>query len=167
MHYRSHTTLRDRFREAGTKVEDGKVTNLPDLSTDHGTYVVETVRETKNLKDDKLQTVYFTHADENSWLNFSLDYDPATGEWDLCLSLADKLNDLVVQPTCDGGRVSLGDGEGNSLTQEQLDYLGLAPDSDGTFGSVEAHPEGSDRGGYVPTLDAGPYFDEGGGEWQG
>lgn len=54
-------------------------------------------------------------------------------------SLTDKLNQLHVQPDCDG--------------------------ADGFFGSVEAHPEGSDRGGYVPTLDAGPYFDEGGSEW--
>jgi hypothetical protein len=167
VHYGSHTTLLKRFKDGEAKVEGEEVTNLPDLSTNHGDFAVGTVRETKTLDGKSRQTVRLTH--ENNWLNFELDYDPETGEWGFHPSLADKLNELDVTPDCNGGKVTLEryDRDSNeyvALTEDQLDYLGL---SDGEVGSVEPHPEGSDRGGYVPTLDAGPHYDEGGGEWQG
>ena len=156
MRYNDHHTLLERFREGGAKVEGGEVTNPPNLEATRDTYAVGEVRKTQTLAGEERQTVQLTH--ENSWLNFELDYNPTTGEWDFHPLLSDKLNELDVVPDCNGGKVTL------ALTEEQWDYLGL---SDGEVGSVEPHPEGSDRGGYVPTLDAGPHYDEGGGEWQG
>jgi hypothetical protein len=50
-------------------------------------------------------------------------------------------------------------------TEEEWEKLGLDPEE--SLGCVEEHPEGSDRGGYVPTLDNGCYYNEGAGEWQG
>jgi hypothetical protein len=49
-------------------------------------------------------------------------------------------------------------------TVEEFKELGLDPND---LGCVEEHPEGSDRGGYVPTLNNGCYYDENGGEWLG
>lgn len=167
--YPTHNTLVERFREADAKVEGGEVVGLPDLETQHGTYHVASVREVTDLEGNTCWQVKLGHK-ERSWLAFSLDFD---GEWSLSLELCDKLNKLKVVPDCNGGRVALeryedeSYRETRSLTPEELEWLELSPDSDGCFGSVEAHPEGSDRGGYVPTLDAGPHYDEGGGEWQG
>ena len=71
--------------------------------------------------------------------------------------LADKLNQLGVVPVTDSGKVGLLI-DGNPLTDEQLESLELEPDEDGYFGSVDEHPEGADRGGYVPTLSGGPHW---------
>ena len=93
----------------------------------------------------------------------------------LAMSLADKLNHLNVTPDCNGGQVSLEkwDKETRScipLTEAEYDWLELdgydREQAEGNVGTVEAHPEGADRGGYVPTLDAGPIYCEGAGEWQ-
>ncbi len=178
--YSDHMTLLKQFRKNEAKVKDGAVTNLPRLPSNclrvaeatgeraaPDTYAIGTVRETKMLNGKTRQTVQLTH--ENNWLDFELDYNPETGEWHFHPSLSDKLNELNVKPECNGGKVTLEeryDRETNkyvALTEEQLDYLGL---SDGDVGSVEEHPEGSGRGGYVPMLDAGPYYCEGSGEWQ-
>jgi hypothetical protein len=48
-------------------------------------------------------------------------------------------------------------------TAEELETLGL---DQSDHGYVEGHPEGSDRGGYVPTLTNGCYYDEGAGDWR-
>lgn len=50
------------------------------------------------------------------------------------------------------------------LADWQYELLKLDPQN---LGCVEPHPEGSDRGGYVPTLTDGTHYDEGGGCWQG
>jgi hypothetical protein len=52
----------------------------------------------------------------------------------------------------------------NPLEEWQFDLLELDPQD---LGCVDEHPEGSDRGGYVPTLTNGCHYDENGGEWQG
>jgi len=47
---------------------------------------------------------------------------------------------------------------------EDLEWLGLDSDD---LGCVEPHPEGADRGGYVPTLANGCYYSETSCEWEG
>ena len=47
---------------------------------------------------------------------------------------------------------------------EKYELLGI---EDGDLGCIEEHPEGSDRGGYVPTLTNGCYYMENDGEWRG
>jgi len=48
-------------------------------------------------------------------------------------------------------------------SKEDYDRLGLDPED---LGCVEPHPEGADRGGYVPTLTNGCYYSESCCEWQ-
>lgn len=66
---------------------------------------------------------------------------------------------VVGLTTC---REILGDQYENQLEDWQYKLLKLDPND---LGCVEAHPEGSDRGGYVPTLTNGCYYDENGGCW--
>lgn len=106
------------------------------------------------------------------------------------MKVADKLNALLAVPVCKGGKVRLErhtNEESNflfdqtrSLNEEELKELadlGLEPDEDGIFGCLDEHPEGSDRGGYVPTITqlASPscgrrgyytHYSENDGEWQ-
>lgn len=68
--------------------------------------------------------------------------------------LAEFLNSNDVRPVCRKGQVTLEP---------------LAPDELGiTDGYLHEHPEGSDRGGYVPTVftaSGSAYYDENAGEW--
>jgi hypothetical protein len=167
----SHIELQNRFNEAVTRVEgDSTVTNLPNLEVPHGLFHLESVEQATDLDGNSYQKVFLGCTDR-PWLAFSLDYQDST--WKLSPELADKLNDLLVIPDCDEGKVGLERYTDDKyeatrpLTDEEKGWLGLTPDGDGYYGSVDEHPEGSDRGGYVPTLAAGPHYDEGGGEWQG
>jgi hypothetical protein len=94
------------------------------------------------------------------------------------VSVAQKLNELLVVPECDGGKVTLERytdtdyEETRPLNEEELAELaalGVVPDNNGHFGCLDEHPEGSDRGGYVPTLNdsASTFYYEPSGEWQG
>jgi hypothetical protein len=156
------------------------VTNLPNLDSgkkDSGFFHVKSVKEVTDPQGLTRQEVCLGN-EQTPWLAFALDYDPETGEWEHAPTLSEKLNDLDVEPKCCGGKVSLlkyveGDRRPTSnssgfvdLTEEDLDWLGLSPDADGDYGTVEEHPEGSDRGGYVPTLSSGEHYDEGDGEWR-
>jgi len=49
-------------------------------------------------------------------------------------------------------------------TPEEYEFLGLNPDE---LGYIEPHPEGADRGGYVPTLTNGCHYSEVNCEWGG
>lgn len=84
--------------------------------------------------------------------------------------LCQKLNDLGATPVVDSGVLTglevpaVGGGK-RLLTRLELRELKLdAPGS--ALGCVDAHPEGSDRGGYVPTLNAGPFYYGPTEEWQ-
>lgn len=78
-----------------------------------------------------------------------------------------------VQPECEGGRVArlLTSREvtPNVWSEDELEdwQYELAGLDSSNLGFVEPHPEGSDRGGYVPTLTNGCHYDEGGNCWQG
>jgi hypothetical protein len=80
--------------------------------------------------------------------------------------LAEYLNSNDIVPECAKGRVSLvrrdDSDEFIPLALEELSSIGFIEDY------VEEHPEGSDRGGYVPTIhtsDECAYYDESAGEW--
>lgn len=80
--------------------------------------------------------------------------------------LAEYLNTNNMMPKCAKGRVSLvkytEDDEYIPLTTDELRSI------DFTEGYIEAHPEGVDRGGYVPTVHTAnecAYYDENAGEW--
>lgn len=84
---------------------------------------------------------------------------------------SEYLDLLNARPEVDGGRIvelNLHPNENWEepvpISAEQCERLGLDPND---LGCVEAHPEGSDRGGYVPTLSNGCYFMENDGEWHG
>ena len=79
---------------------------------------------------------------------------------DLCF--ADKLNEAGVHPSTDSGKVVGLLRDDSELSDEELVALGLDP---GDLGSVCEHPEGSDRGGYVPFVGR-VYYDENGGVWR-
>lgn len=69
--------------------------------------------------------------------------------------LRDELNKLEAWPEPNKGKVNLEDQDGKPLEVEGEGWL-------------DAHPEGSDRGGYVPYWVRGEeraYYDETGGEW--
>ena len=96
----------------------------------------------------------------------------------MSMSIVNKLNELSVVPECDGGKVTLlrytndDYDETRKLNEAELTELatlGVVPDENGHFGCVGEHPEGSDRGGYVPTLNGPHYtfYSEHDGEWQG
>lgn len=77
--------------------------------------------------------------------------------------LYERLNDLKVTPDLEGGKVvALLDQNGENLRQAELEELGLDPDN---LGSVEPHPEGADRGGYLPEV-GGCQYDENANEWR-
>lgn len=77
--------------------------------------------------------------------------------------LYERLNDLKVTPELEGGKVvALVDANGESLRHAELEELGLDPEN---LGSVEPHPEGADRGGYLPEV-GGAQYSEVNGEWQ-
>lgn len=82
--------------------------------------------------------------------------------------LHERLNELKVSPTVEDGKVTeLVDENNESLRVAELESLGLDPDD---LGSIEEHPEGADRGGYLPTVrsaDRGDaQYDECDGQWQ-
>lgn len=73
--------------------------------------------------------------------------------------LAEELNRLEAWPDVNRGKVTLQDQDGNPLI----------PEVEGE-GYVDPHPEGSDRGGYVPYWErngAQVYYDENGEGWVG
>jgi len=85
-------------------------------------------------------------------------------------AVKNTLNEQNFFPVVSQGQVTLGkyalDDESYqtelAATDEELSELGFQK------GYVAAHPEGSDRGGYVPTIfcESGAYYyDEGAGEW--
>lgn len=77
--------------------------------------------------------------------------------------LYERLNELKVTPELEGGKVvSLVDQNGESLRTAELEELGLDPEN---LGSVEPHPEGADRGGYLPEV-GGCQYDENANEWR-
>ncbi len=77
--------------------------------------------------------------------------------------LPERLNDLKVTPVVEDGKVTaLEDENGEHLRQAELEELGLDPDN---LGTVEPHPEGADRGGYLPDV-GGAQFSEVANEWQ-
>jgi len=87
--------------------------------------------------------------------------------------LGKKLTELGATPTNKGGKITAirVDAEGHpdadqwgsrELSPEELRALGIDPSN---IGSIEPHPEGSDRGGYVPTLPDYTIYDEMAGEW--
>ena len=93
-------------------------------------------------------------------------------KWFLTVCSASEFLDLKnASPVVEGGRVVAlefypeGDYD-NPYEPSAKDYerLGLDPED---LGCVEPHPEGSDRGGYVPTLTNGCFWMENAGEWQG
>lgn len=83
------------------------------------------------------------------------------------MSLAEELTSMELVPYCERGQVTLVKYDVNSrnytnVPQEVIDRLGVVE------GYIDEHPEGSDRGGYVPTVFAGDdaaYYDENEGEW--
>lgn len=160
MGYTVHYTMRDLFNSSGATVEDETVVGAPDLKIKDDTFSIGSVGALAHPNGHTVKEVKLENADRH-WLGFSLSYDPQTKEWSLT-SLADKLNELLVIPDCVGGKVALERWEDDKywktrlLTDEEFGYLGLAPDEE-YYGSLEAHPEGADRGGYVPTLNSGPY----------
>ena len=77
--------------------------------------------------------------------------------------LPERLNDLKVSPVVEDGKVTaLEDENGEHLRQAELEELGLDPDN---LGTVEPHPEGADRGGYLPEV-GGAQYSEVANEWQ-
>lgn len=94
------------------------------------------------------------------------------------MDTAEQLNELEATPQTEGGKItalviwtSYDDekrrqtglsGEETELTDEQYAELGLDKND---LGCIDDHPEGSDRGGYVPTLNDGSYYMENDGEW--
>lgn len=77
--------------------------------------------------------------------------------------LHERLNDLKVSPVVEDGKVTaLEDRNGEHLRQAELEELGLDPDD---LGTVEPHPEGADRGGYLPEV-GGAQYSEVANEWQ-
>lgn len=89
------------------------------------------------------------------------------------MDLADKLNaaDPMPRPSIEEGQIAYlytydkADKWSETevpLTDEQYAELGLDKDD---LGCLDDHPEGADRGGYVPTLNDGTYYDENCGEW--
>ena len=99
----------------------------------------------KVTKDEGLNDVDF--------LNFK-NADPET--------LGGKVVRLVFYKNNDDNGVSVDD-TGTEPTAEEFERLGLDPED---LGCVDDHPEGSDRGGYVPTLNNGCYDSENAGEWE-
>ena len=83
---------------------------------------------------------------------------------------SDFLNLKNASPVVEGGKVvSLefcrkGDDEPYEPSPADYERLGLDPDN---LGCVEPHPEGADRGGYVPMLSNGCHYCECACEWQG
>lgn len=101
------------------------------------------------------------------------------------LELAEKLTKLRARVEVAGGRVTRlyryyevekGVWAEEDFTEEQLAELGVDPE----LGYLDDHPEGADRGGYVPFVlsthtwklestgneyQYRVYFDQGGGEW--
>ena len=76
--------------------------------------------------------------------------------------LAEYLNSNEIMPDCAKGQVYLMNDKYVPLTDDELKSMGFVE------GYVEAHPEGADRGGYVPTVHTAnecAYFDENAGEW--
>lgn len=77
--------------------------------------------------------------------------------------LYERLNELGVTPVVEDGKVTaLVDENGEALRVKELEELGLDPEN---LGSVQPHPEGADRGGYLPEV-GGAQYDENSGEWQ-
>lgn len=77
--------------------------------------------------------------------------------------LYERLNELKVSPEVENGKVvALVDTNGEHLRQAELEELGLDPED---LGTVEPHPEGADRGGYLPEV-GGAQWDETACEWQ-
>jgi hypothetical protein len=85
------------------------------------------------------------------------------------MSLVEKLNDGDFFPEVEQGTVLLYKyvdsdfDESRVATSEELEELAFER------GSVEAHPEGADRGGYVPTVFCGPdiaFYSDTSCEWQ-
>jgi len=77
-----------------------------------------------------------------------------------------RLNDagIVPVPSAQGGEIELETSDGDMATLVPLSDFGI------TEAYVAAHPEGSDRGGYVPTVfspDGDAFYSETAGEWQG
>ena len=89
------------------------------------------------------------------------------------MTLADKLNELNAFPEVEGGQVKLlvwtdppTYEQDRPATDEELKALGIDPSEPGY---VTDHPEGSDRGGFVPFVYAGKesaFHSENDGEWQ-
>ena len=83
---------------------------------------------------------------------------------------SDFLNLKNASPVVEGGKVvSLefcrkDDDEPYEPSPADYERLGLDPDN---LGCVEPHPEGADRGGYVPMLSNGCHYCECACEWQG
>lgn len=87
--------------------------------------------------------------------------------------IGQELTSLKVSPIINRGRVTgLGNPRYNEtpLTPEQLQNFGIDPNN---IGYVDAHPEGSDRGGYVPFVavkvggtEETLMYDEIDGEWR-
>jgi hypothetical protein len=157
----------DQLKQAGT-TELAVGDKLEGLGYDKDLDVV--VTEKKERKDLFGTATEYTFATtgkfkDRHWLGFQLDH--TTDGWEKTLSFADKLNKLRCWPEVSGGKVVClvrDDGDERELLDEEYEYLGLAPDED-DYGCVDAHPEGSDRGGYVPTLRGGSYYYEPAGEW--
>jgi hypothetical protein len=87
------------------------------------------------------------------------------------LSDSDYLNSKNASPEVDGGLVvaltfydDQNYDEPREPTPEEYERLGLNPDY---LGCVEPHPEGADRGGYVPTLTNGCHYSDVNCEWFG
>ena len=80
------------------------------------------------------------------------------------MDLLQELIDREIVPIVLHGKViQLKKGEDNKLlTAEEYEELGLDKDN---LGFLEPHPEGSDRGGYLPQVGAYQY-DENGDGWQ-
>lgn len=75
--------------------------------------------------------------------------------------LARRLNELNVRlETAEGRVVRLYSGD-EDLTEEQLVELGIDP----SLGYLDDHPEGRDRGGYVPYVVSVHKFEVGGNEY--
>ena len=88
---------------------------------------------------------------------------------DKSVAFAKKLNAGNFQPETSGGQVELAatdeDGQDRTFTDEELAETGYH------HGYVDGHPEGADRGGYVPfvftdeTETVGAFWDGGACEW--
>jgi len=88
------------------------------------------------------------------------------------MSVAEKLNEMDIVPVIERGKIvklSLDGEEDNELSADQYGELGVDPKE---IGFLDEHPEGVDRGGWVPTLLTvgqayGPFYSETACEWQG